>query len=322
MTNMATPDIELCTGARMPVIGLGTSQLKGEELKKAIKCAIDIGYRCFDCAPAYKNEDVIGDVLKDIVDEGSVKREDLFIIGKLSPTCMRPQNVRRAYYESLKLLKMEYLDLYLIHMPIAIHPDSAWPPPDPNWRDIESEVVEYADTWKAMEELCKEGVCKAIGLSNFSRRQVQRVKDAASIPVAGLQTECHPYFTRVETLAFCKSNNIAFIAHSPLGSPAGRPWVTSERVNILKDATIVEIAGKYNKTPAQVIIRYHVQRGEVAIPKSSNPNRIRENFTVFDFTLSMKDMDDIDALNKDLKYTIGRNSEHPHFPYKSASDYK
>lgn len=259
--------VKLASGVEMPRLGLGVWKAKdGEEVKNAVKTAVQTGYRLIDTAAVYKNEEGVGKAIK----ESEVPREELFITTKVWNDLQGYESTLQAFEESRKKLGMEYLDLYLIH----------WPVKD-----------KYKETWKALEKLYQDGWVKAIGVSNF---QVHHLKDLiadAKVKPMVNQVEFHPYLTQKELLSYCKEENIQMEAWSPL--------MQGEVVHV---DVIKDLAEKYGKTPAQIVLRWDLQHGVVTIPKSVKEHRIRENADVFDFELSREDMDKLDALNKNHRF--------------------
>lgn len=262
--------------------------------------AIAMGYRHIDCAHVYGNEDEVGAGLKVKLDDGTVTRDDIFITSKLWNTFHRPDLVRGALETTLKNLKLDYIDLYLIHWPMAYKEDGDLFPKGPNDEVLYSEV-DYLDTWKEMEKMVEAGLTKSIGLSNFNSKQVERVLAMAKIKPVVNQVECHPYLAQRKLGAFCKDRMIEITAYSPLGSPA-RPWVTDADPVLLDEPMLAAMATKYGKTKAQICLRWQIQRGHIAIPKSTNPKRIAENFDVFNFTLSDEDMEALAKLDRNLRF--------------------
>ncbi|WP_134703061.1 aldo/keto reductase [Ammoniphilus sp. YIM 78166] len=258
----------LHNGVKMPWIGLGVFKVQdGEEVVNSVKAALEAGYRSIDTAAIYKNEEGVG---KGIAESG-VPREELFITTKVWNADQGYEATLAAFDRSMEKLGLDYLDLYLIH----------WPAPA---------LGKYIETWKALEKLYKEGRIRAIGVSNFKIHHLEDIMDNCEIVPMVNQVEYHPRFNQRELHAFCKKNQIQMEAWSPL-----------MQGGLLEEPTLVEIANKYNKSTAQIIIRWDMQTGVVTIPKSTKPHRIAENADVFDFELTPEDMDKINALNQDQR---------------------
>ncbi|MCO5999313.1 aldo/keto reductase [Actinoallomurus rhizosphaericola] len=260
------PTITLNTGAAIPQLGFGVWQVPDEEAVSAVGTAIEAGYRSIDTAAAYENEEGVG---KAIASAG-VPREQLFVTTKLWNGDQGYDAALRAFDLSLDKLGLDYVDLYLIH----------WPLPA---KDA------YVETWKAFEKVYNEGRAKAIGVSNFQIPHLRRLFEETDVVPALNQIELHPYLQQEDLRAFHAEHGIATEAWSPLASGG----------ELLKDDTIARIAAEHGKTPAQVILRWHLQIGNVVIPKSVTPSRIRENIEVFDFELSDDDLAAIAGLNRD-----------------------
>lgn len=281
----------------MPIFGLGTWKSKPGEVTATVKDAIDVGYRLIDGAFAYGNEAEVGEAVNAKIKDGTVKREDLFITSKLWGTYHRQDLVIPALKKTLSDLRLEYLDLYLIHWPIALKegtPDLY--PADANGVPINSDS-DFVDTWKAMEEAVKLGLVRSIGVSNFSSEQIKRILDSCTIKPVTNQVECHPYFNQKKLQEFCESHGIVITGYSPLGSP-DRPWATEKDEKLLDNPKLVELGKKYNKSAAQVVLRWLVQRGIVTIPKTVHKARLIENLNIFDFKLSDDDLAYVFTFNR------------------------
>ena len=274
-------NIKLNNGILMPGIGFGTWKIKDyNQVIDVVKNAIEVGYRHIDTASVYGNEEAIGIALK----ESCVPRKDIFVTTKLWNSVRGYNETICAFNESLKKLQLEYIDLYLIH----------WPSPL-EFRDCYQE--KNIETYQALEKLYSQGKIKAIGVSNFLKHHIEELKNFVSIPIAVNQIEFHPYYYDQETIEYCKQNDIIIEAYSPLG-----------RGEILKDNTIADIAKKYNKSPAQICIRYAIDNQIVPLPKTISKQRMIENLNVFDFNLMKEDIDKIRNLSKDDK-KIGSNPD-------------
>lgn len=263
MIKSLTDTTTLHNGVKMPWFGLGVWQVANdEEVVTAVKSALDVGYRSLDTAAAYKNEEGVGKAIK----ESGVAREEIFLTSKLWNDDQGYESTLQAFEDSLKCLGVDYLDLYLIHWPVK---------------------GKYQDTWRAFEKLYKDGKIRAIGVSNFHKHHLEDLMTEAKVKPMVNQIEFHPLLTQKELHSYCKAENIQLEAWSPLAHG-----------KLLDDPTLKQIGEKYGKTPAQVMIRWDLDHEVVTIPKSSNPERIKQNADVFDFQLSKEDMDQIDALNR------------------------
>ncbi|WP_134701042.1 aldo/keto reductase [Ammoniphilus sp. YIM 78166] len=258
----------LHNGVKMPWVGLGVFKVTdGEEVVHSVKAALEAGYRSIDTAAIYGNEEGVGRAIA----ESNIPREELFITTKVWNANQGYETTLAAFDESMEKLGLDYLDLYLIHWPLPSH-------------------GKYVETWKALEKLYKDGRVRAIGVSNFKIHHLEDIMaNCEMIPMVN-QVEYHPRFNQRELHDFCKKHGIQLEAWSPL-----------MQGGLLEDPTLVEIAKKYNKSTAQVIIRWDIQTGVVTIPKSVKPHRIAENADVFDFELTPEDMDQINALNQDKR---------------------
>ncbi|WP_278926528.1 aldo/keto reductase [Staphylococcus auricularis] len=263
---MATETYTLNNGYEMPKVGLGVYKITDEQMPTAVDSAIKAGYRAFDTAYLYKNEVSLGQAIK----ESDIDRESLFITSKLWNSHQGYESAKEHFYQSLEDLGLDYLDLYLIH----------WP--------CEADDL-FIESYKALEELYKEGKVKAIGVANFKPHHLDKLMAETEIVPAVNQIEVHPFFNQAETQAYCDEHDIIVTAWMPLMRDGG----------LLNQDTIVNIAKKYNKTPAQVVLRWYLAHNRVVIPKSKSPEHINQNFDIFDFELTEDEVNDIDALNKD-----------------------
>ncbi|XP_012283257.2 aldose reductase [Orussus abietinus] len=308
------PKVKFYNGNEVPIFGLGTWKSKPGEVTQAVKDAIDIGYRHIDCAHVYENEKEVGIAINAKISEGVVKRDELFVTSKLWCTFHRTDLVEPAIKQTLSDLGLQYLDLYLIHWPMAYKEGGDLFPKNSDGAIIMSDV-DYLDTWKGMEGVLKKGLTKNIGVSNFNSEQIERVIKNSSVKPVTNQIECHPYLTQKKLSAFCKEKDIVVTAYSPLGSP-DRPWAKPDDPKLLDDAKLIELAKKYKKTAAQIVIRYQIDRGHVVIPKSITKSRIAENIDVFDFKLSPEDITYIDSFDRNGRICGLSDTAHsPYFPF-------
>ncbi|MGP4079466.1 aldo/keto reductase [Pseudalkalibacillus sp. R45] len=257
--------VTLNNGVKMPQLGFGVWQVEDEAAVPAVKKALEVGYRSIDTAAIYGNERGVGEALK----QSGIPREELFITTKVWNSDQGYENTLRAFDESLDKLGLDYVDLYLIH----------WPTP---------EFDEYVETYKALEKLYHDGRVKAIGVCNFDQDHLQRLLDECEVTPVLNQIECHPFLAQTELKKFGSETGIYVEAWSPL----------MQGGEVLKNEMIGELAKKYDKTPAQIIIRWHLQNDTIVIPKSVTPSRIKENFEVFDFELNREEIEKINSLDR------------------------
>lgn len=266
-------NIILNNGVEMPMLGLGVFRVENDNTgANAVIEAFKHGYRNIDTAAAYENEQMVASAIK----ESGLKREDVFITTKLSNTAQRETDAETAFAESLKNLATDYVDLYLIHWPVKEH---------------------YIKNWLALEKIYKSGRAKAIGISNFQAHHIQEIKKVWTVVPAINQIELHPRFSQKPLLAACKAEGIIPQSWSPLGG--SKLWDFKE--GLLTNEVLVKIGEKYNKSTAQVILRWNIDLGIVTIPKSATPSRIKENADIFDFKLTDDEIAEIDGLNQDIR---------------------
>ncbi|KAJ3050293.1 hypothetical protein HK097_008746 [Rhizophlyctis rosea] len=279
---------KLNTGAEIPAVGLGTWQSKPGEVRAAVRAAIEAGYKHIDGAWIYGNEKEIGDELQDLFKEGKIKREELFYTSKLWNTFHKPADVARGVEESLKNTQLGYLDLLLIHWPLAWKSgEDKFPKEGDKW--LFEEGVKFIDTWRELEKIVESGKVKAIGLSNFNAAQISELLKDAKIKPAVLQVELHPWLPQPALIRFLHENQIIPTAYSPFATGRG----------VLEDPTILEVAKKVNKPAANVILSWLVSKGIQVIPKSVTPERIKANFEIFD--LPAEEIKKIDSITKRVR---------------------
>ncbi|XP_008231904.1 PREDICTED: NADP-dependent D-sorbitol-6-phosphate dehydrogenase-like [Prunus mume] len=290
--------ITLNNGFKMPAVGLGVWRMEGKEIRDLIINAINIGYRHFDCAADYKNEAEVGEALAGAFSTGLVKREDLFITTKLWNS--DHGNVVEACKDSLKKLRLDYLDLYLVHFPVATKHTGVGATASALDEDGVLEIdttISLETTWHAMEELVSMGLVRSIGISNSDIFLTRDCLAYSKVKPAVNQIETHPYFQRDSLVKFCQKHGICVTAHTPLGGAAANSELFGS-VSCLDDPVLKNLAEKYKKTVAQVVLRWGIQRNTVVIPKTSKLERLNENFQVFDFELTKEEMDLIKKVDR------------------------
>jgi diketogulonate reductase-like aldo/keto reductase len=256
----------LNNGVKMPWFGLGVyKSQEGSEVETAVAAALEAGYRLIDTASLYGNERGVGNAIR----ASGIRREDVFVTTKVWNSDQGYDETLRAFEASLERLGFDYVDLYLVHWPVK---------------------GKYKDTWRALERIYKEGRARAIGVSNFHIHHLEDLMASAEVVPAVNQVECHPLLSQVELRRFCREHNIAFQAWAPIMK------------GNLELPVLQELAAKYGKTPAQIVLRWDLQNDILTIPKSVRPERIRENANIFDFELSAEDMAKIDALNENRRF--------------------
>lgn len=279
---------------QIPALGYGTLIPDPIKTKEATKAALGVGFRQFDCAERYRNEEHVGAAMRAVFSEGKVKREEVFVGTKLWNNNHRPERVKPAFEASLKRLQLDYVDLYSIHTPFAFKPGDEQDPRDANGKVIYDDATKLTDTWKALESLVDERRCKAIGLSNVSLEQLKGVFDSARIKPAVLQVESHPYLPQWELLDYCKRNGIVIQPFAALGHGI--------QPKLIDDPVVTAIAQRVNKTPAQVLLSWAVQRVTAPLTTGTSVGHIEENFDI-----STLPDDAIKQINEGIKTRVRLN---------------
>ncbi|QLE00467.1 aldo/keto reductase [Galbibacter sp. BG1] len=304
---------------KLPAIGLGTWKSDPGKVGEAVIEAIKVGYRHIDCAAVYGNEAEIGEALNKAFADGLVKREDLWITSKLWNNAHEKDKVIPALQKTLNDLQLDYLDLYLIHWPVAFKEGVGFPEKAEDFLSLEE--VPIIETWKKMEEAHEKGMVKSIGVSNFSIEKLKDLLVDANLQPEVNQVELHPLLQQEELLEFCDNNSIILTGYSPLGSgDRSQDMKKDDEPNLLENETIIEIAKEHDCSPAQVLISWHLSRGTAVIPKSTNPKRIKENLESYDVELTEKNVSAIRKLNEHYRYVDGKFFEMEGSPYHNIYD--
>jgi len=311
------PVIRLNDGNLIPVIGLGTFESPPGVVENVVRVAIDAGYRHFDCADFYENEDEVGTAIRQAITDGKVKREDLFITTKVWPNWHAKGRPTKSVQRSLKNLGLSFVDLLLIHWPTPLaQVDDNFYPCDATGQCLFDESIQLIDVWKEFEAIKKAGLTRSIGVSNFNSQQIQDLIDNSStVPVVN-QVECHPYLSQEKLLRWCRDRNIELTAYSPLartGTAEDKNTTSPLDIPLIKD-----LAKKYSVTPAAICIKWQTQRGVIVIPKSATRERVISNINIFDFDMTDEEVAAINALNKDWRnntWTQYGINKHKNWPF-------
>lgn len=298
----AGTDFALNTGTNIPSIGFGTWKIPKDSAKETVQHALECGYRHFDCALEYGNQEEVGQALHDMIEKKRISRGEVFITSKLWNT----HHKRHAAYDdldtTLRQLKVHHVDLWLMHWPFSFvaltskgDENHMQPTKDQNGK-VMLDQTPIMETWQAMESMHKDGKARAIGVCNFTLPLLKQLLNNCEIPPAVLQIEQHPYLQQAELIEFCNSKGIHVTAYSPLGSQ------TDSDVDLLADPVLQEIAKKHNKTPGQVVLQWDLVRHVSVIPKASSVDHMKENLQIFDFQLSSEEITKIEGLNRDLRF--------------------
>jgi 2,5-diketo-D-gluconate reductase A len=273
----AVPTIELNDGRTIPQLGFGVFQIDPAETAEAVTHALDVGYRHIDTAEMYGNEKGVGEAVR----ASGLDRSDVFVTSKLNNGFHRPDDARKAFDGTLAALGFDYVDLFLIHWPLPTLYDG-----------------DYVSTWKVLEEFKQDGRARSIGVSNFQIDHLERLAAETGVVPAVNQIELHPYLLNEDVRAYDEEHGIGTEAWSPIAQGG-----------VLDDPAITAIAGRLGRTPAQVVLRWHIQRGNIVFPKSTTPTRIQENFELLDFELEPGDIEKIDALDRGEAGRTGPNPD-------------
>jgi 2,5-diketo-D-gluconate reductase A len=274
---MTVPGIELNDGNTIPQLGFGVFQIPPEETAEAVGRALDVGYRHIDTAEGYGNERGVGEAVR----ASGLARDEVFITSKLDNSEHRPDDARRAFETTLSELEVDHVDLFLIHWPLPTRYDG-----------------DFVSTWKTLEEFKADGRARSIGVSNFQVAHLERLAAETDTVPAVNQVELHPYFLNEDVRAYGESHGIATEAWAPIA-----------KGHVLDDPVVTEIAGKAGRAPAQVVLRWHIQRGSIVFPKSTTPERIEENFSIFDFELAGDDVERLGTLDRGEAGRTGPNPD-------------
>lgn len=289
---------------QMPAVGLGTWKSEPKKVEHAVEYALKNGCRHIDCAAVYGNENEVGNALKKVFDSGEIKREEVWVTSKLWNNAHKKENVIPALKQTLKNLQLDYLDLYLMHWPVAFKPGVAFPENDDEFLSLDE--VPLIETWEAMLEAKKQGLVKHVGVSNFSAKKLDDLrKETSEIPELN-QVELHPYLQQNDLLEYCTQHRINVTAYSPLGSgDRTEDMKADDEPILLENEVIQKIAKKHNASPAQILIKWAELRGTAVIPKSTNEGRIKQNLQSLGYKLDENDMKEIAQLDKHYRYIKG-----------------
>lgn len=310
----AATHVTLADGHKMPTVGYGTFRSAPGEVGPAVLEAIKAGYRHLDFAHVYCNEKEVGAALKEALSTGLVKREDLFLVGKLWNSDHDVEVVPKAYERSCQDLCVEYLDLYLIHFPVAVKHTGL---DNPCFKDAELGTTPLIDTWRAMEALVEAKKVRSIGVSNYPLVLLHDLVNQAKVPIAVNQIEVHANYVREDLVNYCISRNIAVTCHTPLGGGAANAGAWGISAVPIEEPLVKSIARRVKKSPGQVLLRWLLQRGCIVIPKSVKPARIAENFDLFSFELTQIDVDKIAGLDR---YSSAKTNPNPQGHFIGTKD--
>lgn len=314
MTNSKQKTLILRDETVMPALGLGTWLSKPGEVYDAVRVGLEVGYRLIDCAAIYGNEDQVGRAIEDAIAAGDITRDDLWVTSKLWNDAHRPDDTRRAVEKTLKDLRLERLDLYLIHWPVAVRPGVGMAKTADEF--LSAEDVTLEQTWGAMRALRDAGLAGQIGVSNMGPKRLDILAKTGEMP-AVLQVESHPNLAQQTLVDYCRAHKIGFTAYSPLGSP-GQADREKGELTLLEEPIIKRIAESLGATPAQVLIAWALARGTSTIPKSVHRKRIVENFGARELELSDEQVAEITTLDRGRRYVDGKFFECEGAPFKAS----
>lgn len=311
-------ELNLADGNSIPALGLGTWKSGPDEVYKAVRVALEVGYRHIDCAAAYENEGQVGRAIEDAVKAGDVKRDELWVTSKLWNDSHRREHVRPAIEETLENLRLDYLDLYLIHWPVAFVHGVGFPEESDEYLSLDDAPME--DTWDEMAKVRDAERTRYVGLSNVGQQWIERLSESGEMP-AVLQIECHPHLQQRDLLSFCNEQGIVVTAYSPLGS-GDRKHRKDDEPALLNHPRIEQIADQLDASPAQVLIAWALRRDTVVIPKSTTRSHIESNFEALGVELSADQMGAIETLDKGYRYLDGTFFAGPGSPYRVEDIFK
>ncbi|MFV9482211.1 aldo/keto reductase [Christiangramia sp. OXR-203] len=292
-------------GDHMDAIGLGTWKSEKGEVANAVKIALNNGYKHIDCAATYGNEAEVGEAFAEVFGKGDIKREDVWVTSKLWNNAHKKEDVIPALKQTLKDLQLEYLDLYLIHWPVAFKPDVSFPEKAEDFLSLEE--VPLIETWKEMIKAKEQGLVKHIGVSNFSIEKLEELMNDTDHAPEMNQVELHPYLQQDKLLEFCSRNGINVTGYSPLGSgDRSDEMKADDEPSLLENPVINKIAKKHGASAGQILIKWSEQRGTAVIPKSTNEGRIKENLQSAGFQLDEDDLKEIADLDDHFRYVTGK----------------
>jgi alcohol dehydrogenase (NADP+) len=310
--------LELRGGARMPALGLGTWKSAPGEVGAAVRAAIRIGYRHIDCAAIYGNEAEIGAAIAAAIAAGEVRREDLWLTSKLWCNAHAREDVVPALQRSLAALRVERLDLYLVHWPVAVRRDVVVARAVSDF--VPESEVSLLDTWHGMEDTHAAGLTRAIGVSNYGVQRLTALARDARVQPEVVQVELHPYLQQRALVAYCQAQRIAVTGYSPLGS-SDRPasMKAADEAPLIEDPVVAEVSAHHGASPAQVLIAWQLHLGLSVIPKSVSPARLAENFEAKDLVLDPDDLEQLAALDRGRRFIDGKFWVHPGGPHTAES---